>query len=79
MIIFFYSRRKFIFLLLKNLCKFNKTLDEQFYILLILKVKKYFYYKKNRKKITTCLIFLNKKINFIIAKITNRKASIRTI
>ena len=38
----FYFRKKFIFLLLRNLCKVNKTLDEQFYTLLILKVKKIF-------------------------------------
>lgn len=68
--------RKFVVLLLKNLYKVNKTLDEQFYILLILK-KLYFYYKKIEKHITTYsrgLIFLDKKNNFIIAMIINRKA-----
>jgi len=37
---------KYVFLLLKSLCKVKKTLSQQFYILLILEAKEYYYCKK---------------------------------
>jgi type VI protein secretion system component VasA len=63
--LFFLLKDKFIFLLLRNLNKVKKALNQQFYIWLILEVRKYFYRERKKQKTLTPLL---NRLNFFRPK-----------